>query len=116
MSDRRSPETEVESDYDMEEVLFLRPTAYRDPRLESLRIKRWTKVPITDDMAALLISLYLQTDNVLLGFLDADLFIEDLVSLSMEGCSPFLVNAILYLSCVSIHFTHSGCTRIRLKH
>ncbi|KFA54481.1 hypothetical protein S40293_09554 [Stachybotrys chartarum IBT 40293] len=100
MSDRRSPETQVDSDHDMEEVPSLGPPAYLDPRLESLRIKRWTKVPITDDMAALLISLYLQTDNLLLGFLDADLFIEDLISFSMEGCSPFLVNAVLYLSCL----------------
>ncbi|KXJ87785.1 hypothetical protein Micbo1qcDRAFT_124133, partial [Microdochium bolleyi] len=59
----------------------------------------WTNVDAANDFAARAISLYLETDHPLLGLFDADLFITDLVEHRTRYCSPFLVNALLYLSC-----------------
>lgn len=74
-----------------------------DPRLEHLRISRWTAVDIDNGTAAKCISLYLQTDHPLLGHFDPDLFLDDLLSPEgqpTEYCSSLLVNSLLYWACV----------------
>lgn len=70
------------------------------PSLRLLKIGYWTKVQISDDLAANLISFYLETEHSILGVFDADLFLDDLVNCRLEFCSAFLVSAILLLACV----------------
>jgi hypothetical protein len=72
-----------------------------DSRLEEIDISYWTKVPISNDSAAAMISLFLETDQTIVGFIDADLFVESLVERKPQFCSTFLVSAVLYVACVS---------------
>ncbi|TEA14931.1 Nitrogen assimilation transcription factor nit-4 [Colletotrichum sidae] len=74
------------------------PRKYRDSRLERLQIGYWTKVPISNELAATLISFYLETEHNIVGFFDADLFVDDLVSCQPNFCSAFLVTAVLCLA------------------
>nr|RBQ87323.1 hypothetical protein FVER53263_00157 [Fusarium verticillioides] len=46
-----------------------------------------------------MISLFLETDQTIVGFFDADLFVESLVERNPHFCSTFLVSAILYVAC-----------------
>jgi hypothetical protein len=71
-----------------------------DSRLHDLRIAYWTTVPISNDKAAAILSLYLENQHPVLGTFDADLFIRDLVGQQLRFCSPFLVDAVLYYGCV----------------
>ncbi|KAF5542980.1 conidial development fluffy [Fusarium mexicanum] len=70
-----------------------------DSRLEEIDISYWTKVPISNETAAAMISLFLETDQTIVGFIDADLFVESLVERKPQFCSTFLVSAILYVAC-----------------
>ncbi|QGI96754.1 hypothetical protein CEK26_009823 [Fusarium fujikuroi] len=70
-----------------------------DKRLEELNIGFWTSVPIASDLAAKVISLYLETDHPLLGPFDPTLFMEDLVHCRTKHCSKLLASTIMYWSC-----------------
>ncbi|RYC81304.1 hypothetical protein BFJ63_vAg15801 [Fusarium oxysporum f. sp. narcissi] len=70
-----------------------------DSQLEEIDISYWTKVPISNETAAAMISLFLETDQTILGFIDADLFVESLVERKPQFCSTFLVSTILYVAC-----------------
>ncbi|KAK7915322.1 hypothetical protein PG985_013025 [Apiospora marii] len=70
-----------------------------DARLKSLRIRHWTHVPIPDEAAARVVSMYLETDHPLLGMFDPDRFICDLVGQHQKSCSALVVNALLYWGC-----------------
>ncbi|EXA30436.1 hypothetical protein FOVG_18172 [Fusarium oxysporum f. sp. pisi HDV247] len=70
-----------------------------DERLEELNMSFWTSVSISDDVAAKIISLYLETDHPLLGTFEPDLFVDDLTSCRLRHCSPLLVSAIMYWGC-----------------
>ncbi|KAI8627221.1 hypothetical protein F5Y19DRAFT_477790 [Xylariaceae sp. FL1651] len=70
-----------------------------DDRLRSLQIGFWTDVPVTNDFAARVLSLYLTTDHPLLGVFDPQRFIADLVGQQQTFCSRFLVHALLYWGC-----------------
>jgi len=74
---------------------------YCDPRLEELKIGYWSDVQITDEAAARLISLYLETDHPILGVFDADLFVTDLINNRPRYCSRLLVASVLSWSSVS---------------
>jgi hypothetical protein len=74
-----------------------------DERLKKLNIGFWTSVPIPSDLAAKIVSLYLETDHPLLGPFDPDLFLADLVDCRTNHCSEILVSAIMYWGCVSDH-------------
>ncbi|KAJ4005364.1 hypothetical protein NW752_011327 [Fusarium irregulare] len=50
-----------------------------DERLKNLNIEFWTSVPIPSDLAAKIISLYLETDHPLLGSFDPDLGVDSTV-------------------------------------
>lgn len=80
---------------------------YCDPRLNRLKIGFWTGVPIPDELAAAVLSFYLENDHPLLAFFDADLFLDDLVEQRLTFCSALLVSSLLYLSCVGI--SHRPC-------
>lgn len=73
-----------------------------DSRLKKLNIRYWTDVPITNDIAARCISLYLETDHPLLNHFEPDLFVSDLTSERNHNCSSLLVNALLYWACVCL--------------
>ncbi|KAK8043263.1 hypothetical protein PG993_005693 [Apiospora rasikravindrae] len=70
-----------------------------DARLKSLQIRYWTNVPIPNEAAARVISMYLETDHPLLGMFDPDRFISDLVHQQQQSCSALVVNALLYWGC-----------------
>ncbi|KAM0413777.1 hypothetical protein ACHAPD_007018 [Fusarium lateritium] len=72
---------------------------YCDERLHRLRIGYWTGVAIQDEVAARVISHYLQSNHTIFGFFDPNLFIHDLVEHRHEYCSSFLVNALLAHAC-----------------
>lgn len=91
------PQDQVE-----EKIVLNQTVALCDPRLSKLNIAEWTKVPITSEVAAHAISLYLETDHPLLGFFEPDLFIADLIDGRTEYCSSLLVNSLLYWACVSM--------------
>ena len=71
-----------------------------DQRLNHIRILSWTQVPISNDLAARLISFYLTVDHPILGLFDADLFLGDLVAHKTEFCCPLLLSAVLSFACV----------------
>jgi hypothetical protein len=75
--------------------------AYCDPRLHQLNIGYWTRIRVTNEFAAAVISLYLEVDHPTHGFFDADLFLDDLVNQRHQFCSKFLVSSLLYYGCVS---------------
>ncbi|KAK2590781.1 hypothetical protein QQS21_011535 [Conoideocrella luteorostrata] len=69
-----------------------------DSRLFALRIGFWTTVPIADNVAAGLLSSYLQGDHLSISFFDVDIFLDNLVDQKSKYCSAFLVNSLLYLA------------------
>ena len=75
--------------------------SYLDDRLHRLHIGYWTRVPISDEFAAKILSFYLEVDHPLLGLFDADLFLGDLVDQRLRFCSAFLVSSLLFYVCVS---------------
>ncbi|KAG6355116.1 hypothetical protein INS49_004197 [Diaporthe citri] len=75
------------------------PPQLCDQRLRHIRVLNWTQVPISNDLAARLISFYLTVDHPILGLFDADLFLGDLVAHKTEFCCPLLLSAVLCFSC-----------------
>ncbi|KAK7985506.1 hypothetical protein PG996_005254 [Apiospora saccharicola] len=59
----------------------------------------WTRTAVTDQLAATLLSQYLQTDHPIVGLFDANLFVTDLVDCRKRFCSPLLVCALLCWAC-----------------
>ncbi|KAF4958461.1 hypothetical protein FGADI_2383 [Fusarium gaditjirri] len=78
-----------------------RPKEHCDFRLNELSVSYWTRVPISNHSASMLISTFLETDNSVVGFIDKDLFLTDLVQHNPTFCSAFLVSSILYLACIA---------------
>jgi len=85
----------------MQSYLPAIPPKYCDPRLAMLDMSVWTTVPIPNDLAAAVISLYLKIDHPLLGFFDADVFLEDLLEGRSRHCSTLLVSSLLFWALVS---------------
>jgi hypothetical protein len=75
--------------------------SYCDDRLHDLNISYWTDIDVSNDFAAQVISLYLQTDHPILGLFDPYLFIGDLIAMRDRFCSRLLVHSLMYLGCVS---------------
>lgn len=72
-----------------------------DERLRHLQLEYWSRVPMSNEYAAIVISSWLETDHAFLGLFDADLFLEDLINRRLRFCSSFLVSSLLCLACVS---------------
>ncbi|KAI2469298.1 hypothetical protein F4781DRAFT_422071 [Annulohypoxylon bovei var. microspora] len=72
-----------------------------DDRLKVVNFQRWTGVPITNELAATLVSLYLEIDHPWCPLFDADLFLNDCVRGETHFCSTLLVNALLGWACQS---------------
>ena len=104
-----------EGDNEMDDVFKVSPELDKDsdvirPRylgslFSKLQIKFWTTVPVTENFAAAVIAQYLQTDHLVYGLFDAQLFVRGLTEFQENFCSPFLVSALLALGCVfaSLH-------------
>lgn len=73
-----------------------------DDRLKSVNFQNWTTVPITNELAANLISLYLEIDHPWCPLFDADLFLNDCIQGKTHFCSTLLMNALLGWTCVSL--------------
>ncbi|KAM0277777.1 hypothetical protein ACHAQH_005570 [Verticillium albo-atrum] len=67
-----------------------------DERLRDLDMSYWTNIPLSNEFAINVISLYLRTDHPLLGMFDPDLFVSDLVRHREQFCTRFLVHALMY--------------------
>lgn len=76
-----------------------------DDRLKAVDFQNWTRVPITNELAATLISLYLELDHPWCSLFDADLFLKDCVEGKTHFCSSLLINALLGWACVSRHIS-----------
>lgn len=73
-----------------------------DEWLTKLDISVWTKVSIPSDLAARIISLYLETDHQLLGTFDPHQFVSNLVNHGDRYYSTFLPNTLLYWGSVRL--------------
>lgn len=74
----------------------------RDPRLQALEISFWTTVPISNQLAANIIHLYMRVEQPVYGFFDPELFLSDLVAHRTQYCSALLVNSVLFWASVSL--------------
>ncbi|KAI8964083.1 hypothetical protein F5Y11DRAFT_345821 [Daldinia sp. FL1419] len=72
-----------------------------DDRLKGVDFQVWTNVPIPNELAATLISLYLEIDHPWCPLFDADLFLNDCMQGGSHFCSRLLVNALLGWACQS---------------
>lgn len=81
---------------------------YCDSRLRRLNVPFWTRVPASTEFVARALSRWLYSYHAFECFFDMDLFISDLVSKRQTYCSPLLVNAVMYIACVSpmAHISH----------
>jgi len=64
-------------------------------------MKNWTDVSIDNELAASIISFYIEIDYQTLPLFNLDLFLEDLVENRSFFCSSLLVNALFSWACVS---------------
>ena len=83
----------------------LKDRRYCDPRLNQLKIDYWTKIPISDEFAASVLSYHFETYHAIFGCVDVDLFLSDLVNHKLDYCSPFLLSAIMSFACVCLHLS-----------
>ncbi|KAF9875312.1 hypothetical protein CkaCkLH20_07132 [Colletotrichum karsti] len=74
-------------------------SALYDERLRHVDIKRWTLVPIPNDLAIRVISHYFDVYYVEVPLFNDDLFIKDLVEVNRHFCSSLLVNSLLAFGC-----------------
>ena len=79
------------------------------PALFKLDIARWTTVPLSNSLLNHLLALFWTWDNSVERLIYRPMFEDDLVAMhpyeddhqKRRFCSPFLVNALLALGCVS---------------
>ncbi|KAF4435144.1 nitrate assimilation regulatory nira, partial [Fusarium albosuccineum] len=67
--------------------------------INQIDISRWTSLPIPNNIAIRVISLYIHNDYPVLPLFHADLFLRDLVQARPYFCSRFLVSALLSWGC-----------------
>lgn len=78
----------------------LQDRVFCDPRLRQVRFRYWTRVPLSDEFAASLLSVYFENEHAIIGTFDMSVFLDDLVDGRFEFCSSFLVSSLLYLASV----------------
>ncbi|KAG5937909.1 hypothetical protein E4U59_004112 [Claviceps monticola] len=74
-----------------------------DSRLDSSIPSRWTRVSADDDMLRELLGRYFIQEYMRSACFQKDQFLDDMLSESIQFCSPLLVNATLALSCYCYH-------------
>lgn len=73
-----------------------------DERIDKASAHTWTDVPCEDRRFSDLLRLYFIIEHDNFGFLDKDLFLDDLVTGNKNFCSSLLTNSILCYAAVSI--------------
>lgn len=73
---------------------------YCDPRLSRIETNYWTRIPISNEFTAAVLSHYFENDHTIFGCIDADLFLSDLIDKKLDYCSPFLFSSLLSIACV----------------
>lgn len=76
----------------------------------TLPVARWTSVPVSEELLNHLLLLFWTWDTMVNRVIDRDMFERDMRSLDPNSarppeiafCTPFLVNALLALACVSL--------------
>jgi hypothetical protein len=65
----------------------------------------WTNVTADNDLVSHLVTVYVAWHLPLCSYMDRDFFIQSMQSGDLDSsfCSPFLVNAVLAMACVSLH-------------
>jgi hypothetical protein len=71
-------------------------------RVQDLDISKWTSVVIPVDTVLNIIIAYLEIDHPVLGFFDAQAFLDSFFGLQGAFCSPLLINSLLAYASVSI--------------
>ncbi|KAI8627220.1 hypothetical protein F5Y19DRAFT_477789 [Xylariaceae sp. FL1651] len=79
--------------------------------MRDARANQWTTVTNNDHMLANFISLYLSWDHASLRLFDEDYFLEQMVAVRTEYCSPLLVNAILAVATLNYSAIDAGQSR-----
>jgi hypothetical protein len=75
------------------------PKPLIDKRLRSLQMKQWTNVSIANELAAKVLSLYIETDLQVLPLFNIDLFLHGFLHNKPYFCSKLLVNALFSWTC-----------------
>ncbi|KAG6056215.1 hypothetical protein E4U17_002343 [Claviceps sp. LM77 group G4] len=83
-----------------------------DSRLDLITPSRWTRVSADDDMLRILLGRYFIQEYMRSACFQKDQFLHDMLSESMQFCSPLLVNATLALSCYCYH-DETDCEKSR---
>ncbi|KAG6302649.1 hypothetical protein E4U45_002659 [Claviceps purpurea] len=83
-----------------------------DPRLDLAIPSRWTRVSADDEMLRDLLGRYFIQEYIRSACFQKDQFLHDMLSESMQFCSPLLVNATLALSCYCYH-DETDCEKSR---
>ncbi|KAG6103015.1 hypothetical protein E4U14_006499 [Claviceps sp. LM454 group G7] len=79
-----------------------------DSRLDLITPSHWTCVSADDDMLRDLLGRYFIQEYMRSACFQKDQFLHDMLSESMQFCSPLLVNATLALSCYCYHDKTDG--------
>ncbi|KAK0384054.1 hypothetical protein NLU13_8143 [Sarocladium strictum] len=82
-------------------IHFFPPRPLVREELQHLQICNWTNVHVTNDFAARMLSLYIETDYHNLPMLNLDLFLDDLINNKPYFCSRLLVNSLFSWVCQS---------------
>lgn len=82
---------------------------YNDVPAHNLPISQWTSACKDDRLMNHLLALFWTWDNMVEPSLFRPLFEDDLNNNNSTFCSPFLVNALLALSCVSRRHSVGRC-------
>ncbi|KAG5966694.1 hypothetical protein E4U57_002008 [Claviceps arundinis] len=83
-----------------------------DSRLDLITPSHWTRVSADDDMLRDLLGRYFIQEYMRSACFQKDQFLHDMLSESMQFCSPLLVNATLALSCYCYH-DETDCEKSR---
>ncbi|KAG6171166.1 hypothetical protein E4U11_000955 [Claviceps purpurea] len=83
-----------------------------DSRLDSSIPSRWTRVSADDEMLRDLLGRYFIREYMRSACFQKDQFMNDMLSESIQFCSPLLVNATLALSCYCCH-DETDCEKTR---
>ncbi|KAG6019158.1 hypothetical protein E4U19_007465 [Claviceps sp. Clav32 group G5] len=83
-----------------------------DSRLDLIIPSRWTHVSADDDMLRDLLGRYFIQEYMRSACFQKDQFLHDMLSESIQFCSPLLVNATLALSCYCYH-DETDCEKSR---
>jgi hypothetical protein len=101
-SERRALPSSADEKYRAQYLRPLLAAEIVDPRLDEVKLSKWTNVSTDDDLMRAILRAYLLFEYDWFAFFHKDHFLDDMVRGSNQFCSPLLVNAVLALGCVSV--------------